>query len=221
MHPEIAAVLNGESDWCLIHGDSREILKTIPDKSVNAIVTDAPYGVGIDYGCFDDTSENVRELASIVVPEFKRIANVSFVFTGIQNMFDWPKPDWTLSWYIPAGASSGKFGFTCWQPIVAYGKDQYLVNGKGRMQDAFTKMATKNDNQHPCAKPLDVMKWTIKRGTLLEADIICDPFTGSGTTGEAAIKMGRRFIGIELDERWIPRARARLEAAHRQQRLTL
>lgn len=65
-------------------------------------------------------------------------------------------------------------------------------------------------NIHPTVKPLALMRWTVRLlcppgGTVL------DPFTGSGSTGAAALLEGRRFIGVERDERYVEVARARIE----------
>jgi hypothetical protein len=68
---------------------------------------------------------------------------------------------------------------------------------------------------HPCQKPLNVMKWCI--GHLPDtAQTILDPFMGSGTTGVAAVQMGRDFIGIEREERYFDIACRRIEEAQRQ-----
>ncbi|WWU65426.1 site-specific DNA-methyltransferase [Clostridium baratii] len=65
----------------------------------------------------------------------------------------------------------------------------------------ITSKSEKEFGQHPTQKPIYVMKWCIER--LSNAgDIILDPFMGSGSTGIACLETGRRFIGIELDERY-------------------
>ena len=51
---------------------------------------------------------------------------------------------------------------------------------------------------HPTQKPLALMRWCL--GFLPDAETILDPFMGSGTTGVACVKLGRKFIGIEIDE---------------------
>lgn len=64
-------------------------------------------------------------------------------------------------------------------------------------------------NEHPNQKPVDLMRWIISK---LPADWILDPFAGSGTTGVAALREDRRFIGIEQDPEYVEKARARCEA---------
>lgn len=55
--------------------------------------------------------------------------------------------------------------------------------------------------QHPCIKPVQLMEFFIKLHTK-KGDVVLDPFMGSGTTAEACVKMGRNFIGVEIDEHW-------------------
>lgn len=64
-------------------------------------------------------------------------------------------------------------------------------------------------NVHPTVKPIDVMRWLI-RLTVPAGGLVLDPFTGSGSTGCAAVLEGRRFVGIEREKQYVPIARARL-----------
>lgn len=69
---------------------------------------------------------------------------------------------------------------------------------------------------HPTQKPVAVMQWAIEK---TKAKTILDPFMGSGTTGVACAKLGRRFIGIELEERYFSIACKRIDDAYKQPRL--
>jgi site-specific DNA-methyltransferase (adenine-specific)/modification methylase len=73
-------------------------------------------------------------------------------------------------------------------------------------------MKVKEERFHPTQKPYSVMKWCIEQ---LPADCqsILDPFMGSGTTGVAAVKLGRKFIGIEIEPRYFDIACRRIQAA--------
>jgi DNA modification methylase len=68
--------------------------------------------------------------------------------------------------------------------------------------------------EHPTQKPLQLMKWCI--GFLPAAQTILDPFMGSGTTGVACVKLGRSFIGIEIDEGYFDIACERIRKAYAQ-----
>jgi hypothetical protein len=65
-------------------------------------------------------------------------------------------------------------------------------------------------NTHPTVKPLELMRW-LMRLVCPPGGTVLDPFTGSGSTGAACMLEGRRFVGIERDERYVPVARARIE----------
>jgi DNA modification methylase len=71
-------------------------------------------------------------------------------------------------------------------------------------------LARARANVHPTVKPIDVMRWLVRLVTP-PGGLVLDPFTGSGSTGCAAVLEGRRFIGIEREEKYLPIARARLE----------
>lgn len=66
---------------------------------------------------------------------------------------------------------------------------------------------------HPTQKPIELMKWCL---SFVKADIILDPFMGSGTTGVACVKLGRKFIGIELEPKYFDIACKRIEQAYKQ-----
>ena len=68
--------------------------------------------------------------------------------------------------------------------------------------------------EHPTQKPVELMEWCITQ--VGNARSILDPFMGSGTTGVAAVQMGRKFIGIEREERYFQIACKRIEDAQRQ-----
>jgi site-specific DNA-methyltransferase (adenine-specific) len=178
-------------------GDCREIL---PQLSSGPILTDPPYGNETNYLSFNDDKETLQKLISDIAPLILS-APRALITPGIANIDLYPKPEWILAWFTPAGAGSGPWGFCCWQPILAYGKDPYLTSGMGRRPDAIIATETSEVNGHPCPKPLGVWKQLLKR--LSPGDeIIIDPFMGSGTTLRAAKDLGRRAIGIEICEEY-------------------
>ena len=71
------------------------------------------------------------------------------------------------------------------------------------------------EREHPTQKPVDVMKWCIEHIPFPNREIL-DPFMGSGTTGVACVKLGRRFIGIEREPKYFDIACRRIEAAYNQ-----
>ena len=71
-------------------------------------------------------------------------------------------------------------------------------------------------NVHPTQKPIAVMEWCLR---LVESKTILDPYMGSGTTGVAAARMGRKFIGIEIEPKYFDIACRRISKAIEQQDL--
>ena len=67
---------------------------------------------------------------------------------------------------------------------------------------------------HPTQKPVELMEWCL--GFIPESGMIFDPFMGSGTTGVACVRLGKKFVGCELNEPYFDIAIRRIEAAQRQ-----
>ena len=76
-------------------------------------------------------------------------------------------------------------------------------------------VAMQDGKEHPTQKPLDVMKWCIER-LPSGCSTILDPFMGSGTTGVACVKLGRKFIGIEIEPKYFDIACKRISEALKQ-----
>ena len=191
--------------------DCLDFMREMPDKSVDLVLTDFPYGIGEDYISYDDSQDNLKKLIKYAIPEIRRISKVALITVGVGNLFLYPKPDWVLAWISSAGCGSGKWGFCCWQPIVVYGEDPYLKSGLGRRPDIFRSNESTIKNGHPCPKPIKLWSDILKRGSLNEGDIVLDPFMGSGTTCVACKKLGRNYIGIEKEPEYIKIAERRLE----------
>ena len=195
-------------------GDCLEVMKSMPDKSVDAVITDPPYGLNIDYGTYVDTQENLSILVSDFIPEARRISNIAAVFSGVQNIQVYPKVDWVGCWFYGTTGNFGKFGYNAWQPILLYGKN----NNRYGMDTIKYSKIEKRFEGHPCSKPVGLMIELIKRYSS-EGDTILDPFMGSGTTGVACVQTGRNFIGIEIDPTYFAIAERRIKEAEAQPRL--
>jgi DNA modification methylase len=85
----------------------------------------------------------------------------------------------------------------------------------GRRPDFIEHSETSEKNGHPCPKPVRFQKLWIER-VACDAETILDPFMGSGTTGVAAVQMGKSFIGIEREPKYFDIACKRIEDAQRQ-----
>ncbi len=203
----------------IYHGDCRDVL---PSLTFDAVVTDPPYGVSFEgkqtkhtkrsdegYASHDDTSEYVL---SVVVPVVSMLVSsgLRVVLTpGSRNVFKYPEPAAMGSIFYPSGAGLGRWGFTCSQPILYYGRCPYLSSGKGHRPDSFSTTDAADDCGHPCPKPLSTMVFLVTKASLA-GETICDPFMGSGTTLRASKDLGRRAIGIEIEERYCEIAAKRL-----------
>ena len=86
---------------------------------------------------------------------------------------------------------------------------------QGGARDYFPEgKALQDGKEHPTQKPVEVMRWCLSH--VPDAKVICDPFMGSGTTGVACARDGRRFIGIEREPKYFEIACKRIEEAYRQ-----
>ena len=197
----------------IIHGDCLEVMKDFPDKSVDLVLTDPPYGVGVDYDKFNDTQTNLIPLARQFINQAIRISKRTVFTCGHTNIWHYSQADWIMAWVNRAGSNRNSWGFTCWQPILCYGKDPYLANGLGARHDIIIANETTQKLGHPCAKPINFWVKLLQRVSVNPNDLIIDPFCGSGTTCVAAKKLGRRYIGIDISEEYCQIARDRLRAA--------
>ncbi len=208
----------------IINTNSTEYLRgyqVVPDEYLfDCVITDPPYANMTEYDSYMDSRENLEILIDLVMPYLLRLAPRVIITPGVDNMFLYPEPTWTLAWVNPAGVGSSSWGFTCWQPILAYGKDPFLQDNKGRRPDTFFQQITEknDDNPHPCPKPYNVMRWIIERTTRIN-DHVLDPFMGSGATGVACAQTSRRFTGIDLSSEYCKYAAKTISEALLQERL--
>lgn len=218
----------------LYPGDCRDILPTLP--KVDAVVTDPPYGIGLvkktsDYRdskhydagesllasvVYADDPNDVRKLIAEVMPLILAGSTRAMVFSGPAMLWAYPQPASIGSVFTPNGAGRTAWGFQCTHPVLFYGKDPFLQDGKGGRPNSWrTEQPNREDIDHPCPKPLAWMQWAVWRATRQDETIL-DPFMGSGTTGVAAVQMGRDFIGIEREPKYFDIACRRIEEAQRQ-----
>jgi site-specific DNA-methyltransferase (adenine-specific) len=212
----VSDILGGER-WKVLQGDCLDLLRSLPDGSVDAVVTDPPYGIagawkggsGHGWGLSRTESPKRNEWdASVPVPEIweqiSRVSKKSVIWGG--NYFPLSPSRCWLLWIKP------ERGFTLAEAEMAWTNLDAVV----RCYDAPRHI---RERQHPTQKPLEVMLWSIEKCKLRTDSLILDPFCGSGTTGVAAMRLGMRFLGCELDPAYCNIARARIAAAAAQPRL--
>ena len=163
-----------------------------------AVITDPPYGVGVEYNSFSDDANETRALVRRFVEAYSWV-DVMAITPGTPRLWDYPRPSWLLAWVHPAPTSSGPWGFNGLNPILVYGRDPYLRHGMGRRPDVLV-LATdrKGEVGHPTIKPLPVWEWIIERVAPFPGERIIDPFAGSGTTLVAAERKERLAVCVEL-----------------------
>jgi hypothetical protein len=193
--------------------DAETVARLMDGARAELCLTDPPYGVGLGYASTDDTEANLDGLIAGFLPIARDVADVVFITPGNKNQWAYPRPDWCMAWFCAAGAGMNSHGFTCWQPVMVYGKDPYLAKCKGSRPDALCKTETAPDLSHPCPKPVAVWEWWMERGSLSPGDNVYDPFLGSGTTLIAAESLGRRCFGLEIEPRYCDVILARWERA--------
>ena len=203
----------------IYHGDCRQVIDGV-GLNADVVFTDTPYGIGLDYGTsFDDTPEYLDALVADVLPLMRAAAPVVALTTGVLNQWRFPLPTWVMCWYHQGdGRSTAYYGFNQWQPVLCYGTDPYLKRCRGRQQDVIRTVAQLGTNAgidrapvgHPCPKPLPSWRKIMLRLSPDSSDVFLDPFMGSGTTLRAAKDLGRRAIGIEIEERYCEIAAKRM-----------
>lgn len=187
-------------DATLILGDCLEVMAGM---NADSIVTDPPYGVHFRGNEWDKSIPNWFPLG-------RMISDQIVVITSPTTQWDYPRPDGVLVWYRPASSSiAPSGGFNHWTPILVYGDVKFRV-------DVINLHAIANSYkkgfEHPTPKPIKLMDWIINE----MPQVILDPFMGSGTTGVACANLGRKFIGIEIEEKYFDIACRRIELAQSQ-----
>jgi len=194
----------------IFHGDCREILPSLP--KVDAVITDPPYGVGkADWDSVFPTlpfwtamRDAMREGASIVV--YPGEADAPKKIALLSGVFDY---HWQFVWYAPNAMQFGKTGYTVKSLAWWFAKGKASCRPKVRDVIVDPIIPEENNFGHPSPKPLGCISPLV--GALSSpGETILDPFMGSGTTLVAAKNLGRKAIGIEIEEKYCEIAAKRL-----------
>lgn len=211
-------------DATLYLGDCMEILPNLP--KVDACITDPPYGIGIDRAMAASSGTKSGAMAAkkgiyiasgwddepmqlAVANKIIDISNVQIFWGG--NYYGLPPSQCWLVWdkQVNGNFADCELAWTNMKKPVR--KFTWMWNG-------MLRQGGEDRNGHPTQKPLALMKWCIDQCTN-NPQTILDPFMGSGTTGVAAVQMGRKFIGIEREPAYFEIACRRIEDAQRQNSL--
>jgi len=200
----------------ILTGDCLEIMKTLPDNSIDAIVTDPPYGIQKGKIEGDESLETFKKS----IPEFYRLLkDNSFcaVFTSIKyipdiltdfksNKFQY---EWEYICYVNNGMVRGRMGFSCFMPVLIFTKRGGRIKAQLRDVCELSAGIEVKTRLHPYQKDVRFIKPLLKSITP-PGGIVLDPFSGSGSTLIAAKQEGFNYLGIELNPEYVEIANTRL-----------
>lgn len=206
----------------IIHGDCIALMRSMPEESIDLIVTDPPYLVNYRDRAGRTVAGDNPSDAAWLAPAVTEMYRVLKADRFCVSFYGWNKVQyfmeaWRAAGFVPVSHLvfikdyASKQGFT-----RAYHECAYLL-AKGNppkpsvsLPDVLYWRYTGND-LHPTQKPLMAMA-PLLMAFSKPRDIVLDPFVGSGTTAVAAKLFDRRYIGIEKLDRYCRIARARLQA---------
>lgn len=203
-------------------GDCREVLPTI--SGYQAVITDPvwpevsagllrghedPRGLLADMVelLADDVRQLVVMLASTSDPRFLGVVPERLPFQQVAWL------SYALPSYLGRVLGGEDVAYVFGTP-VRYRAGRRLVPSRGPISQPTPR------SDHPCPRSLAHQRWLVNWFSD-EDETVLDPFMGSGTTGMAAVEQGRRFVGIEVEERYFDLACERIEGAQQQGRLAL
>lgn len=219
----------------LRQGDCLEVIKDIPDKSINLIVTDPPYKFENQGGGFYAKNKSTKRvyldsLKNINCCEFNPYEFLNILKPKLEKFYGYFFCNKTLIEDYIKFARDNKYNFDVLvmaksNPIPSFNNHHLsdleyiiLIREKGtyfskhKEIDDFRKyyLTSCKKGLHPAEKPVELLERFIKVSSK-ENDIVLDPFMGSGSTGVACKELNRNFIGIELDENYFKIAKERIE----------
>lgn len=209
----------------IYHGDCREILPSI--SGVDLVITDPPYVFGIastaqegKAGGWGDLMNSAAWYA-LLLREFDRLVTnrdgAAWVFNSWRSFpvlarasyeAQWPITSllvWDKEWIGPGGSVGLRPSY---ELVALFARGDFSLDDRGLPDIRRCKWAGYKPTGHPAEKPVALLDWLIREsgGTLA----VLDPFAGSGSTLVAALNLGRRAIGIEIEERYCEIAAKRL-----------
>ena len=199
-------------DATLYHGDCLEIFPIL-DK-VDAVVTDPPYGIGESGG---KARTRGKKEPNHVRLEWDNKAPRKIVFDWILKNSDY-QAIFGANYFSDKGLPP-RMGWIYWDKRMGgdFSDGELIFTSRKKALKSVCIPQNSVDRQHPTQKPVAIMEYVIN--LFPEAMRVLDPFMGSGTTGVACANLGRKFIGIEIEEKYFDIACERITAAYAQGRL--
>lgn len=216
------------TSYTLHHGDCLDVLRTLAPQSVDAVITDPPYGINTK----SDGNGKLNPWGDLVnaafwyrswIEQARRILKPSgclWSFLNWRSLPTFQKAAFDVSWPIESLLVWDKGGLgpggmkglrPSYELIALWAMPDFQIPDRGIADVCRFAWPSVKPTGHPAEKPEALVRWLVLLSTQSGA-VVCDPFVGSGTTGVAALGEGRRFIGIEIDEKWNMYAAQRLHA---------
>jgi DNA modification methylase len=202
----------------IIQGDALSVLKTLPDNSVNLVLTDPPDGISIAkkgtlsiQGASTKKREFTKSEWDTFIPdrayfdELRRVIKNQVICGGNYFAHLLPSTQCWLVWWKKDGLPRGSFA-DCELAWTSFKKPALVYNSRWH---GFIRDSKEGRVAHPTQKALDVMRSAVEEFSKY-GDVILDPFLGSGTTAIAAKQLGRHFIGIERESEYVKIAKQRI-----------
>ncbi len=201
----------------VICGDCLKLFKKIPDGSIDAIITDPPYGLNKE-GIHNDVDLSIFYKS---LPECYRVLKENGWFITFFSTKFLPKLFennpfsyfWQIVLYCPEGAVRSPIGTTKFMSCFVFkkGNPKIIQKNKDIFIDTPGKMVEPDEGfiNHPTPKPKHFIKEVMKM-FVEEKSLILDPFIGSGSVAVACKQLNRNFIGFEIDQNYVKIAESRL-----------
>ena len=187
--------------------DCLEYMKTVPDKYFDLVLTDPPYGIGMDGKVGINGAGRAKEYqnknwdkstpSKEIFDEIIRISKNQIIFGANHFIDKIPYP--SSCWIVWDKDNTGNFADSelAWTSFKTAVRN-YIFRWNGMLQQ---DMANKEERHHPTQKPVELFKM-ILRDYAVKNDFktIFDPFMGSGTTAIACKSLGLDYVGCELDK---------------------
>lgn len=200
----------------IIHGDCLAVMKTWPDKCIDLILTDPPYG--IDYGARlkgkgdGNGGSDKHGWKSYGAPTWDKERPHPDVFSEMLRVSK-HQIIWGGNYF--ADLLPASMGWLCWDKgqrefSLADGELAWTSYDKAMRIFTYSRAtAMKDGKEHPTQKPVDLFAWCL-RDRITGGGIVCDPFLGSGTTALVCEKMGISYVGIEVEKAYVEIAERRV-----------
>lgn len=222
--------------WTLVNDDALTAIRSLPDQSVDAVVTDPPYGINTKS---DGTGKlnpwadlcNAALWYSSWIGQCRRVLKPTGSLWSCLNWRSlptfqkaacdvaWPIESlavWDKAWIGPGGPRGLRPSY---EMIALWCMDEFAIPDRGVPDVVRVKWSGFKPHSHPAEKPEGLVEWVLDTAAVPSGGLVVDLFSGSGTTGAVCVRRGLRFWGCEMDAVHHRAASARIASASEQTQL--